>query len=747
MAAERSALTRQLLSVGRGAGRRAEAGGVRFAALLLATLALAIGLASVVAVHATYAGKEERRTARTPVPASEGAGNSTRWLVNSDFLEGERRFSLVFLSPHAGDAPLPPGVDRWPAPGEVVLSPALRAAGASERIDERYGRLAGTIGASGLDEPTEWLAYVRPRGGVGAGEGDLVSGFGPSAGPLASGLEPGFGRLDDKPEVMFQAALLGMVVLPAMALLVVAARTGAHARDRRTALITALGGRRSDRALVSVGEAARPALLGALLGVPAVAAVLLYDVRIPYTDYVLSAGYLGRYGWWMGLAPPVALLVALAAAVVADLARRPMTSGTRPQAARTKRLSRVAALCPFMILLAMQGPHLVSSQSVARTLVIWAGVAGTVATLPAAVAVLTAAAGRILTRQGRRHGLPGTLVAGRRTAAHPGATARMVTGVTVALILLMQAVAWQGLFGSQSAQAQQSMDRVGRSLVTVGARGTVPPAALRDFLGRVPDTDVVLLAPPADPTDFDAPMTLHGSCDALANLRLPCPAATAATVDGVPKDPRLQELIRETPHGRLVLEVRRADAEAIAAAASAASEEPLALAVLTRGGKALSVPALKKLTFDTLPRGAQVSTPGESDFTAGIPNRDQGRWSSLFGVIGITVLAVTAGLSGMAEFLRHGRALAPLSVLTGGLRVFRTSSAWSVLAPLTVTGIVGSLVASGLAAPVSAGGESYIPLELRWSAMGVVVCVSILMWRWAATVAVRQARAWRPRGD
>lgn len=748
MAADRSGLTRQLLSVGRNAGRRTEAGGARFAALLLATLALAVGLASVVAAHATYAGKEDRRTVRTPVPAASGsAGDSTRWLVNSDSLAGERRFSLVFLSPHAGDAPLPPGVDRWPAPGEVLLSPALRAAGASENIDERYGRLVGSIGASGLDEPTEWLAYVRPRDGVPVEESDIVSGFGPSAGPLAPGLEPGFGRLDDKPEVMFQAAVLGMLVLPALALMFVAARTGAHARDRRTTLITALGGRRGDRALVSVGEAARPALWGALLGVPAVAAALLYDVQIPYTDYVVSAGYLRRYGWWMGFTPLVALFVALAAAVVVDLARRQSVSGTRPRAARTARLSRTAALCPFMVLLAMQGPHLVSSESVARTLIIWAGVAGTVVTLPAAVAVLTAAGGRILTRQGQKHGLPGTLVAGRRAEAHPGATARMITGITIALIVLMQAVAWQGLFGSQSAEAQQRMDRVGRSLVTVGARGTVPPATVRHFLDRVPDTDVVLLVAPADPTDFDDPMTLHGSCDALANLRLPCPTATTARFDGVPPDPRLQELIRSTPHGKLVLEIHRTDADDIASYAAASSEEPLALAVLSRDGRALSVPALKELAFDVFPRGAQVRTPGEDELTAGIPNRDQGRWSSLFGVIGIAILAVTAGLSGMAEFLRHGRALAPLSVLTGGLRVFRTNAGWSVLAPLTLTGIIGSFVASGLAAPVSAGGESYVPQELRWSAMGIVICVSILMWLWAAAVAVRQARAWRPRGD
>ncbi|WP_406336911.1 hypothetical protein OG814_39000 [Streptomyces zaomyceticus] len=108
---------------------------------------------------------------------------------------------------------------------------------------------------------------------------------------------------------------------------------------------------------------------------------------------------------------------------------------------------------------------------------------------------------------------------------------------------------------------------------------------------------------------------------------------------------------------------------------------------------------------------------------------------------------MTAGLSAMAEFLRQGRALAPLSVLTGGLRVFRTSAAWSVLAPLAVAGTVGTAVAAALAAPVTANGESYITGGLLLSTTGVVLVVSVLLWLWASHIAVRQARTWHPGGD
>ncbi|MFJ9432083.1 ABC transporter permease [Streptomyces sp. NPDC101490] len=721
---------------------------MRFVALLLATMVLALGLGSLVAVHAVYAGKEERRAARTPVApdgAQKRAADATAWLVGSDSLDSERRFSVVYLAPHKGDAPLPPGLDDWPEPGQAVLSPALRKAGAGEDIDRRYGRLVGTIGEEGLDEPSEWLAYVRPRDGLSAERPNaVVTGFGPAAGQVSASLEPGSGRADEKPEWMFQAAVIGMLVVPAAALLFVAVRTGAHTRDRRTALVAALGGRRLDRALIAVGEAVSPAALGAVIATATVATAVLHDIRVPYTAYVLSSSHLRHFGWAVVLAPLAAFLVILAAAVLVDLTPRRNAPGNRPRgASRDSWLPRLAVLCPIAIILAVRGPGLFAADTVLRTLTSWVGIAITVLTLPAAIAAITAKAGNVLTSWARSHGLPGTLVAGRRTSAYPGGTARLVAGISIALIVLMQAIAWQGLFGAQTMEARKTLDRVGRSLVTVGPRGDVSPSAMAEFFAGAPATEAVLLTP-AD-GDKGRSLTLYGDCAALTALHVPCPA-DQTRVDGLPADPRLRELIRWTPHMDPTLVIRRTDDRRLAELA-APDGTGATLAVLRPDGKPLSVPALKQLSHEVFPRGAAVGAPGESELTAGVPNRDQGRWSALFGMVGIAVLAATAGLSAMAEFLRQGRALAPLSVLTGGLRVFRTSAAWSVLAPLALAGIAGTAVAAGLAAPVSASGESYITGGLLVSTAGVVLVVSVLLWVWASQVAVRQARTWRPSGE
>lgn len=166
-----------------------------------------------------------------------------------------------------------------------------------------------------------------------------------------------------------------------------------------------------------------------------------------------------------------------------------------------------------------------------------------------------------------------------------------------------------------------------------------------------------------------------------------------------------------------------------------------------RDGHAVPVAAVKQRAHEVFPRGARAGAPGEDQLTAGMPNRDQGRWSSLLGLLGVAVLTVTAGLSAMAEFLRQGKALAPLSVLTGGLRVFRASAGWSVFMPLVLAGLAGTAVAVGLADPVSTSDEAFLTRELTLSAAGTVLVIGALIWVWASMVAVRQARRWRPRGD
>jgi hypothetical protein len=77
-----------------------------------------------------------------------------------------RRLTRVLLYADGEGAPAPPGVDAFPQPGEVVLSPALAEATEDDPQLARVvgGDPAGHVRADGLVEPDEWLAYVGVEG-------------------------------------------------------------------------------------------------------------------------------------------------------------------------------------------------------------------------------------------------------------------------------------------------------------------------------------------------------------------------------------------------------------------------------------------------------------------------------------------------------------------------------------------------------------------------------------------------------
>ncbi|HEY0486921.1 MAG TPA: hypothetical protein VGD72_11785, partial [Mycobacteriales bacterium] len=92
----------------------------------------------------------------------------------------DRRISADLVVDTSGGTVVPPGLDRVPAPGEVVLSPAMRAlrSDPGTTLVERYpGRDVGTVGRAGLVGPEElvvWVGVERDR----MPETRVVSGFG-----------------------------------------------------------------------------------------------------------------------------------------------------------------------------------------------------------------------------------------------------------------------------------------------------------------------------------------------------------------------------------------------------------------------------------------------------------------------------------------------------------------------------------------------------------------------------------------
>jgi hypothetical protein len=728
-----------LASIGRRAGRRTDDGGTRIIGLFLAAFAVAMAVASVSVVHLDYAAQAARDHARAPVTHSRDVGGSAKeaWSLGFDVVGG-REFSVVTLVPLTPNAPLPPGLTQWPAPGEAVLSPALARTGADEGITSRYGRVAGLIGTAGLTTPNEKFAYVRPANGQAPAESLPIDGFGTSEQP------PTGDRLVEKPEWMFQLTVLGLVGVPALVLLVMAARTGAQARDRRTALASVLGGGRRHLAVISVAEAIVPILGGAGLALATALVVTMTGVDLPIVGYTVAAddirGGLGLVlvAWMVG--------VVLCLAAVILLNRPPTTRRRRQRPLGTPRPPvRIAVLCPVMLLISVQGPGLFDPESPLHLLVNYTGVIGTLITLPAVVSLTVGAAGTGLARLGRAGGLPGTVVSGRWMAARPGSVARVTAGIITGIGLLIQAQVWFAFLGQPVQEARAAHAALGDTVQVVETSGGLAPARYGEFFRALPAGTAPIRLDDRDAgAGTEPPLVITASCPALTALRLPCRSdASGLTVAGV-TDPRLRALIGWNAPGtgadpsgrRLTVQVAEPDAPA-------SPDSSVTLAVVALDGGPIDPGALERIAYRTVAGGALVEPIGGSWLVGAAVNADQGRWLLLWGAAGVVVITLAAGLAGLAEFRRWGRHLAVIGVLAGNRRVFYTSAAWSVFLPVMFAGAIGTLVGVWTANPMVADGLSHYSAALITECLTGVTALAVLLWLWAASSTTTRGRVSR----
>ncbi|GGZ24651.1 hypothetical protein GCM10010365_51230 [Streptomyces poonensis] len=739
----------QLLRIGRAAGRRAEGGRVRRTALLLAAAALAFAGTAEVAVYASYDGMEERSAERALQLKDEFPGRTTvAHAVDGFDTLGGRQYSVVYIRPESPDSPLPPGLSSWPEPGQAFLSPALRTALTEAGEPRRYGTVVGTIAGAGLAGPGERYAYVNPTDRqYDADKTYEVVGFG-SRSPGSSG-----DWIFVAPRQRLQTALY-LLLVPALVLTVVAARMGSAARDRRTALISALGGGWPQRLWLNLGESAAPVLAGALLGtLPAAAVALTGDVTLPWIGYRLSSDDLAH--WWPGLAASAAAAagaVLLLVCLLHRAASRAKARSVRLTARREQMVRWGAMACPLLVFATVWVPGLldVTRHSQLRSTLYLTGVALVMVTLPCAVAVGAAAAGSALARSVRRNGSAGALVAGRHTAAHPAVTARLVAGVCIALVLISQLQLKNTQYGATAQAAAATLRTVGtRVLVMDLKQDRLTREQLDSALGKLPaGTRTLAVYQDGDPEKGELPTTrLQGSCASLKTLSLRCGTGTHK-VSGPVGDTTLNTVLGWVTVGPADagFTVRQADP---LPARLTERTAPESLLLLAPGRSGLDQAAIQQTVRTELPIGsAQVGTFGETWLLGANLSAAHGRWVVFLGVPGVLLIALAAALANLAEFLRLSRSVAPLSVLTGRRRVFWTSAAWSLLAPLLAAVAAGCVAAVWLASPQENPDQGIsLSGSLLWGTAAGLAALSLVAWAWGARSAIAQATRWRPYGE
>jgi hypothetical protein len=330
-------------------GTRLALGGDRGAKVRFTLMAtgVAIGVALLTGALGAWAGlnaREDRRLARECLCDEMDAllSDATLWIPDADTFFF-RDLRLNFVAP-VGDAPVPPGIDRIPAPGEAIVSPALRdiLEGPEGRmLTARIpARVVGTIASSGLVEPGELTAYI----------GTTAEDLGAPAIPVRKW---GIDRSADVGDIdlaVLQILVFGTAALliPILVFIWTATRLSASRREERLAAIRLLGGTPGQVRLLAAVETGLASATGTIAG------ILLFLLGRQVVPYLLPAGarlFPNDIEPPLGVAVPAIALVPILSVLVGWLALRKVTRNPMQVVRKARRGSWITV--PSAALLAL----------------------------------------------------------------------------------------------------------------------------------------------------------------------------------------------------------------------------------------------------------------------------------------------------------------------------------------------------------------------------------------------------------
>lgn len=268
--------------------------------LALMTVGVGIGVAVLLASAAlpTWLDSRDQRTAQRAMVATSSVTAETPAAVlgmNGSTSFHEHSIQGRLLQAQRPDAPVPPGLDRLPGPGELVVSPALGellAQPESELLRQRLaGHVVGHIGDAGLLAPGELYYYA---GTAGLTEWNATY-----------RVDDHFGEHRDDDSLSQDAWLLWMtgicvLLVPVIVFVVSTARLAEAARQRRLAALRLVGAGAWQVRRIASGES----LVGALAGVVAGWAVFL-GVRAVAGNVELATASVATQDlspvWWLAV--------------------------------------------------------------------------------------------------------------------------------------------------------------------------------------------------------------------------------------------------------------------------------------------------------------------------------------------------------------------------------------------------------------------------------------------------------------
>ncbi|HEY8547750.1 MAG TPA: FtsX-like permease family protein [Acidimicrobiales bacterium] len=698
----------------------------------------------------TETGPEPRQPAQDPATT-----DPLVWQLTTDRFDG-RDLIRVDLHATGPDAPAPPGLDALPGPGEVAVSPALRALMAETEpalLADRFpGEVTATVGREALASPDDLVAFV------GHGPGELVDREGFADGIVtvrAIEAAPVTRGVSEAMRIVLVVGALGLLV-PVVSFVGTATRLAAARREQRLAALRLAGATTGQVGWVAAVEAGLAAVGGVALGFAAFFALRPRLAEIPFDGYASFPSDLRlsvRAALAVGLGVPV---LSVAAALV-SLGRIRIS----PLGAARRTAPRRARAWPLLVMavgiVALGGASLWASRSTAETAETWV-VAGAFLVLFLGMVLsgpwLTAAVARGVGRFARR---APALLAARRLEDNPAAGFRAISSIVLAVFVgsMFSGIATSILAGEGGARAELQPDVVVTStptddgVVVTGADGNADDAddagdpdvrpgraalPVRDGLdaaatGRLVDrlqavdgvTGVVVgHAFPDDPSLVDALVRAGGEltapvlvpcADAAVLGAEPCEGATAVTMWDTVVDPT--GFVAPLSAGEL------ADLPVVAVGA-------------VTDGSTAAIEEARTVLQSGMPR-APVVTRADIDAEHQRVLRTVQRVSNL----GLAVVLVVAGCSlavaVAGSIVERKQPLALLRLSGVRLADLRRMVLAEAAAPLVVVAAASVVMGLGVAALVLASGNDDRPFVLPglgyWLAVvgGVALALGVVM--------------------
>jgi hypothetical protein len=400
--------------------------------LRLPDLMVLAGIASATAVvmivigmNFGFAERADRGAWReAPFDETIGEGSATAQLANTTVYVAGRDIDWVGLAPMSPEAPVPPGLDRLPAPGEVFVSPGV--ASLLDAYPTMLGArvVAGEIGREGLSHPSELV---------------VVEGVAP--GPLfetpwtfaeEAPLIPIVDYLDTHPagveaEYRFEALLASVLLLiPALSAVTGVMRMLEFRQGVELASLRLIGATNRTVSTIALLDAVRPAIIGigVGLGVGTGALVVLSRVPVGGSTWYLSDLIPPATGWLAVLAIvlPTVVVAGVSSASRATSNPAGVAGGAhRPPSPLWRILPFAGALMAFIEVFRGTSPV-----GIGAVLGVWVALLVAVTLLGPLVVKLLGIAWHHFTRS------PQGLVASRRLLADPAASYRLIGAIPLA---------------------------------------------------------------------------------------------------------------------------------------------------------------------------------------------------------------------------------------------------------------------------------------------------------------------------